>query len=90
MELPKSLIQEIKKGKVILLLGSGALFGAKLPGKKIPLGNDLRDILCDEYLDDTYKSESLAFVSEIAISQSGLANVQDFIKNYFDEIVPDV
>ena len=56
MTLSKSLLQEIKKGKAILLLGSGALFGASLPERDIPLGNGLRDILCEEYLDDSFKA----------------------------------
>jgi cold shock CspA family protein len=88
MTLSKSLLQEIKKGKAILLLGSGALFGASLPERDIPLGNGLRDILCEEYLDDSFKAESLAHVSAMAISQSGLANVQDFIKSYFADLKP--
>ncbi|MET1256243.1 SIR2 family protein [Aliikangiella maris] len=88
MELPKALIQEVKKGKVVLLLGSGALYGASLPGKDIPLGNDLRDILCKEYLDESFKNDSLAHVAAIATSQSGLANVQDFIKDYFSGLTP--
>ncbi len=88
MALSKSLLQEIKKGKAILLLGSGALFGANLSGKDIPLGDDLRDILCENYLDDSFNTESLAHVSAMAISQSGLANVQDFIKSYFENLVP--
>jgi hypothetical protein len=49
MSLPKILIDNIKTGKVVLFLGSGALFGAEIPGKKILLGDDLRDILSEKF-----------------------------------------
>ena len=88
MTVVEQLIENIKKGKVILFFGSGALYGAKLPGKDIPCGNGLRDILCDEYLNDSFKSSELSHVSAMAISQAGLFVVQDFIKNYFSDLKP--
>ena len=88
MAIPKQLIEKVSKGKVILFFGSGALYGAKLPEKSIPLGNDLRDILCDEYLNDSFKLSDLAHVAAMAISQTGLFEVQDFIKNYFVGLQP--
>lgn len=88
MSLPKLLITKINQGRVVLFLGSGALYGADLPGKKIPLGNDLRDLLCDEFLNPNYMNESLAHVAALAISNSSLNDVQDFIKDYFSDLVP--
>lgn len=88
MAISEQLIEEVKKGRVVLFLGSGALYGATLPEKKIPLGNDLRDILCDEFLNDNLKHENLAHVAAMSISQSSLYRVQDFIKDYFSGLVP--
>ena len=89
MSLPYPLIDKIKAGRVALFLGSGALFGSKLPGdKKIPLGNGLRDLLCEKFLDNNFKDESLAFVSEMAISAYSLQDVQGFISEYFNDLQP--
>lgn len=88
MELPNILIEKVKQGKVILFLGSGALYGATLPGREIPLGHNLRDILCDKYLNDNFKQSDLAHVAAMAISRSSLFDVQDFIKDYFSGLIP--
>jgi len=86
--LPASLIEQIKKGKAILFLGSGALIGAEIPGKSIPLGNDLRDLLNNQFLGGEYESESLAHVADLAISQNSLSTIQDFIRDYFSDLRP--
>ena len=89
MNLPSSLVEKAKKGEVVLLLGSGALYDAKLPNnRKIPLGNDLRDLLCDKFLDESFKNEALSYVAQISISETSLFDVQDFIKEYFEDLEP--
>ncbi|NAX07096.1 hypothetical protein, partial [Vibrio sp. V40_P2S30T141] len=89
MPVNQTLIERVKEGKVVLFLGSGALYGAKLPDcKKIPLGNDLRDLICDRFLDGEFKSESLAHVSDLAESSYSLHELQDYIKEYFSELIP--
>lgn len=88
METPNILVEKVKQGKVVLFLGSGALYGATLPNKEIPLGQKLRDILCDEYLNESFKQSELAHVAAMAISRSGLFEVQDFIKEYFSGLIP--
>ena len=88
MAIPQQLVEKVKQGKVVLFLGSGALYGAKLPGKKIPLGNDLRDILCERYLNENFKQSDLAHVAAMAISQSSLFEVQEYIKEYFSGLEP--
>lgn len=89
MPLPHPLIERVKAGRVVLFLGSGALFGATLPdGKAIPLGNDLRDILNKRFLNGEFPQESLAVVSEMAISAYSLAEIQTFIAEYFSGIIP--
>ena len=88
MSIPVSLIEKIKQGKVILFFGSGALFGAQFSGKNIPLGDDLRDILCNQFLNENYLTTALPHVAAMAISQTSLYEVQDFIKDYFEDIEP--
>ncbi|HEI8456886.1 TPA: SIR2 family protein [Proteus mirabilis] len=87
--IPTSLINKIKKGRAALFLGSGALFGAKLQdNKKIPLGNDLRNLLNKEFLEGEFPNETLMYVSEMAISAYSLRDVQEFIADYFLGISP--
>lgn len=89
MTLPHPLIERVKAGRVVLFLGSGALFGAKLPNdKKIPLGNDLRDLLNDRFLNGEFSGESLSVVSEMAISAYSLSEIQNYIAGYFSGIIP--
>lgn len=89
MALPSQVIEKVRRGKVVLFLGSGALHGASLPdGRHIPLGNQLRDILCDEFLTEAFKNDDLAHVGAMAISETSLFDVQDFIKKYFDDLKP--
>lgn len=88
MSLPPTLISKIREGNAILFLGSGALVGCHLPRGNVPLGEDLKNLLCDRFLDDDYKGESLAHVAAIAISQRSLAEVQDYIAGLFSGIEP--
>lgn len=89
MEIPGHLIRQMKKGKVVLFLGSGANYGSRLNnGNEPPLGDALKDILVDEFLEPEYKSESLQWVSELAIENTSLSEVQGFIADLLDGIVP--
>jgi tetratricopeptide (TPR) repeat protein len=90
MEIPKPLIEQIRLGHVILFLGAGASFGASHPqNNKIPLGNALRDILAEKYLSSEYKNHSLAQVAELAISETNLFEVQEFIAELFSKFSPN-
>ena len=88
MTIPQQVIERIQQGKVVLFFGSGALFGAKLPEREIPLGNDLRDILVEKYLNESFAGSDLAHVAAMSISQSSLFDVQDFIRDYFIDLCP--
>ena len=89
MSLPQVLIDKVGKGEIVLLLGSGALYDAKLPdNKKIPFGDDLRDLLADNFLNGEYKDYPLSAVSQLAISEYCLFDVQDYIKEYFECLEP--
>lgn len=89
MALPHPLIERVKAGRVVLFLGSGALYGATLPeDKSIPLGDDLRDILSNRFLNSDFSGESLAVVSEMAISAYSLVEIQTYIAEYFSGVIP--
>ncbi|WBV51919.1 SIR2 family protein [Chryseobacterium gambrini] len=90
MEIPKSLVDQIKTGNVVLFLGAGASYDAIHPeGKKIPLGNVLSDMIVDEFLTDDYKGEALQIVSELAISECNLYDLQQFIYEVFEPFQPN-
>ncbi|MGK0546112.1 SIR2 family protein [Halomonas cupida] len=89
MELDSNLIEQVKKGKVVLVFGSGFLYGAEFPEGRMPLlGNDLRDAICDRFLGGDYKSDSLKFVSDLAISDAGLFYVQEYIAEQLEGVGP--
>lgn len=89
MKLPYQLIDRVKAGRVVLFLGSGALYGSNLPKeRKIPLGNDLRDILNDRFLNGGFSEDPLSVVSEMAISAYSLIEVQNYIADYLSDIIP--
>lgn len=90
MDIPKSLVNQIKEGNVVLFLGAGASFGAKHPSNtQIPLGNKLSNLLVDEFLTPDYKDQSLQYVSEIAISEYDLFTIQKFIYDLFEPFQPN-
>jgi hypothetical protein len=82
MPIPKPLIDEIRSGNVVLFLGAGASYGAIHPNNKsVPLGKALSNLLANKFLDDSYLDNDLTTVSEIAISQKSLLDVQMYIRD---------
>ncbi|NTW88372.1 MAG: SIR2 family protein, partial [Desulfobulbaceae bacterium] len=89
MEIPKILISHIKDGQVVLFLGSGAALGAKHDkGISPPLGNQLSSLLADKFLGGDFKDRSLAQIAELAISETSLYDVQNYIYELFDGFYP--
>jgi hypothetical protein len=89
LQLPAWLVEEARRGRVVLFLGAGASIGARKPsGQSAPDGPQLRDQLCDRFLGGRYKNESLAWVAELAISEADLSTVQDFIADLFRDLEP--
>jgi tetratricopeptide (TPR) repeat protein len=89
IDIPKSLLDGIFDGNVILFLGSGASYGAVHPNNAgIPQGQELSDLIVSKYLDDSYKGKPLQVASELAISERDLFEVQSFIADIFDKYAP--
>lgn len=89
MEISANLLQEIKRGNVVLFLGAGASMEAIDNASNGMLGvQKLIDKLSDEYLGGEEKKSSLATVAELAQSESDRISVQIFIKKLFEQYRP--
>jgi hypothetical protein len=75
MDLPAFLEEQVKAGKVALLLGAGTSLDAEdTHGEHAPTPNQLRDMLADQFLGGKLKNRSLSQIAEYAISESNLLN----------------
>lgn len=89
MGLPPALIDRIRRGQVVLVLGAGASYGASCAdGSSPPDGNELRDRIVDHFLTPDDVQHPLTWAVELAISETDLATVQRFIAEQFESIVP--
>ena len=83
-QIPSYLIQAIGDGQVVLVLGAGASVGALHPkGCRPPVGSELGTLLSTKFLGGRFQNLPLASVSELAISESDLVAVQDYIAEVF-------
>ena len=88
-EYTSSLLHDIQAGEVVLVLGAGASLGASSPsGANAPTSKELTRKIADRFLDGEHADDSLAIVAELAVSETGLFPVQEFIRNIFQEIRP--
>lgn len=84
------LIEHIKNKNIVLFLGSGFAANAKHPNNdKPPLGNDLAKLIANKFLNGSFQNESLTFVSDLAISETSLFEVQKFIFDIFNPFSPN-
>lgn len=89
MEIPEFLITQVREGKVVLFLGSGASMDATdTKGKNPPSATALADMLTDGFLGGKYKGYPLNQIAEYAISESDLGTVQAFIRDIFAPFEP--
>lgn len=90
IDIPKALIEQIKEGNIVLFLGSGALKGAIHRNNiEAPTGVQLGKLIADKFLDEDYSDSSLSVISEMAMSDTGLLPVQQFIADLFDGFEPN-
>ncbi|MHA1410044.1 MAG: P-loop NTPase [Candidatus Odinarchaeia archaeon] len=89
MQLPEFLKTQLQAGRVILYLGSGASLSATDDnGNHPPSSAELAKYLSIRFLGGKYETEPLSTVSELAISESDLFSVQDYIKQIFEKFKP--
>ena len=88
-ELPDELIRNLREGRVVLFLGAGASMGANHPeGENPPTSKELASLLANEFLRPEFSVRPLAQVAELAVSESDLFTVQDFIASKFEPFAP--
>jgi len=89
MDIPKILVDNIRDGQAVLFLGAGAAKGAIHPENKQPPGvKKLAEIICDRFLGKEYRERTLSQVAELAMSETDLFTVQEFIGSIFREFRP--
>jgi len=86
IEIPPALVSAMTEQRAVLFLGAGASIGAVHPrGEKIPTGIELRDRLCDRFLAGKLKHRSLSEVTEFAVNETSLDEVQVFVADVFKD-----
>ena len=81
LEIPPSLVELVRSGQVVLVLGAGASFGATGPDDSgAPSGRDLAKLLSREFLGGEYSDRPLSQVADLAISETDVSTVQGFIE----------
>lgn len=89
LSLPAELIQAVEAQSAVLFLGAAASFGAPHPGSaKIPSGDQLRDAISDRFLGGEEKDKPLTTVAELAVNESSLVKLQEFVRDLFREFQP--
>ena len=88
-EIPRSLSEQVKEGNVVLFLGAGATDGVQHPQSlKMPLGQQLANLLAKKFLGQRHTGKLLSFVAELAISETSLYKVQTYIAELFRDFQP--
>lgn len=82
--------EQILSGNAILFLGAGASIGASSPDGKFKglSGNQLKDVICDEFLSRKSKNKSLSYVGSLAIDLAGMGPVHKLIERYTKDLEP--
>jgi len=89
LDIPNFLKEQVQDGNVVLLLGSGASIGAvNKYGIKPPIGNELSNLIANKFLGAEYLDKPLSYVSDIAISETDIVTVQDYIASVFIDFYP--
>lgn len=87
----RSLVEFIGQGRAVLFLGSGANYSCQTnppSDQRAPMGDALKQELSNKFLNGKFLDRSLAEVSEYAISQSSIPEVQEFVKELFSSFQP--
>ncbi|UVT15055.1 MAG: SIR2 family protein [Nitrospira sp.] len=83
-EIPRHLIDQVREGRVVLVLGAGASLGVKrIGGGTVPSTDVLAKSIAEKFLGDQFSGSDLAWIAELAISASSLSIVQDFVASQF-------
>lgn len=87
--LPTPLIDAVNAQSAVLFLGAAASYGATHARQlKIPSGAQLRDELCNRFLGGEEKTKPLTSVADMAVNETSLVAVQQFIREIFVDFQP--
>lgn len=88
-DLPAGLIEAVREGRAVLLLGAGASYGATDEnGAKIPLSEDLAKELIKEFLGPEYAGLDFRSAYDYACSSRDVPTVQKYIFTRLDPFYP--
>jgi hypothetical protein len=88
MEIPNFLLDQIREGRIVLVLGAGASRGAtNSKGAQPPTGPQLSQIIADKFLGGLHRDDPLPIVAESAASESDLLAMQNYIKEIFEILI---
>jgi cold shock CspA family protein/tetratricopeptide (TPR) repeat protein len=89
VDIPDFLKTQVREGKVVLVFGAGASRGAVgSDGTQPPDATALATVLSDRFLGGKFGTASLSQISEYAISESSLIEVQEYIRALFEVFEP--
>ena len=89
MHLPDYLKTQVREGNVVLVLGAGASRDtAQRDGAVACDSTQLARRIADHFLEGKFSTSSLSQISEYAISESSLIDVQEFIGSIFEGLEP--
>jgi tetratricopeptide (TPR) repeat protein/cold shock CspA family protein len=89
MELPHQLGEDARQGRIVLVLGAGASVGATDEnGRGAPDAPKLARLISERFLGGKHSNKELAFVSDLAISESDLGTVQEFVADQVRRLRP--
>ena len=89
MDIPEALVSQITEGRAVLLLGAGASLDSTNPeGLSPPTPQELSDRLASKFLSASHVGHDLTTVAELAISETSLPDVQDYIAGLLTDFEP--
>ncbi len=89
MLIPDALKTAVREGRAVLILGSGASReAADCHGNHPPTGRELGNAIADQFLGGRYKDHSLGEIAELAVSETDLTTVQEYIRAILEPFEP--
>lgn len=91
LDIPNFLLTQIRESKAVLVLGAGSTIGSTTPdgSPAIPSAPALAAAISNRFLGGAFVDQTLTTVSEYAISEASLSEVQDYIKEHFEPLEPN-
>lgn len=89
MEIPGDLVNQVREGRVVLVLGSGASLASQTDdGRRCPSTTELGRLISDRLLGGYLRDGQLSQIAEFAISESDLGRLQSLIRDTFQRLKP--